>query len=331
MLSVAELLAQPQLGLRAHLLPQPDLGVRWVATSELTDPTPFLEGGEVLLTTGLDTRGWRREWQPYVARLRVAGVAALGLGVGLTHRRVPVALVNACRDGDLNLFEVSRQRTFVAISQAAAALLDRDEDATARRLVEIQRGLVQAALRSDDPEVLLLRLADAVDGAAALFDRDGVCRHGPVGPCAASLDPAVVAAEVARIRSHGSRASASVVSGGTSIVVLPLGVGPRPEGFAAVGIAGRFGETQRSATTTGVALLSLAEQRRVDRRTTDRRLRTRALELLVAADTNAARIVLAARTGTSPDDVALPPRTRLLRADGHPDAREDAIRADRGS
>lgn len=325
MLTVAELVAHPELRLRAEALPDPGLGVRWVAASELTDPTPFLEGGEVLLTTGLDTRGWRREWRPYVARLRAAGVAALGLGVGLTHRRIPAPLVSACRAEGLNLFEVPREGTFVAVSRAAAALLERDQEATARRVVDLQRRLVQAALRSDDREALLRRLADAVDGAASVHDRDGACRLGPVGPRAAALDPDVVAAEVARIRPRGNRAAASIVAGGTSIVVQPLGVGPRPEGFVAVCVPGRFGEAQRSAAATGVALLSLAEQRRVDRRTTDRRLRARALELLVGADPHAARIVLAARTGGGPGEVTLPARIRLLRAVGDHDALEDAL------
>ena len=30
-----------------------DRPVRWVAVSELEDPTPFLEGGELVLTTGM--------------------------------------------------------------------------------------------------------------------------------------------------------------------------------------------------------------------------------------------------------------------------------------
>jgi hypothetical protein len=53
-----------------------------VATSELADPTPYLEGGEVLLTTGLETGDWRAEWRPYVERLAAVGVAELELGHG---------------------------------------------------------------------------------------------------------------------------------------------------------------------------------------------------------------------------------------------------------
>src|SRR6478672_10176428 len=105
MVSVGAVLAQNELGLHAVHVPAPDLDVRWVATSELLDPAPFLEGGEVLLTTGLNTAGWRREWRGYVERLVTARVTALGLGTGLTYDRPPAALVQACRDVGLNLVE----------------------------------------------------------------------------------------------------------------------------------------------------------------------------------------------------------------------------------
>ncbi len=52
---LADLLAVPGLELAAVGVSEPDVDVRWVATSELVDPTPYLQGGEVLLTTGLET------------------------------------------------------------------------------------------------------------------------------------------------------------------------------------------------------------------------------------------------------------------------------------
>src|SRR4051794_20986850 len=97
MVTVRDVLDQSSLHLRVLELPRPEAEVRWVAVSELADPAPFLEGGEVLLTTGLDTRRWRPEWKDYVGRLADAGVVALGLAVGLTHDRAPDALVDACR------------------------------------------------------------------------------------------------------------------------------------------------------------------------------------------------------------------------------------------
>jgi len=55
---VRELLAVPELRLR--LLAGQDAAldrpVRWVAPTELADPTPFMDGGELILTTGLRQR-----------------------------------------------------------------------------------------------------------------------------------------------------------------------------------------------------------------------------------------------------------------------------------
>ena len=64
--------------------------VRWVHISELVDPTPWLSGGELLLTTGLQLEGAGHQ-REYVARLAGHGLAGLGLGTGFAHPRVPDA------------------------------------------------------------------------------------------------------------------------------------------------------------------------------------------------------------------------------------------------
>ena len=191
MVDVAQLLAQPELALVACHLPKPDAEVRWVATSELDDPAPFLEGGELLLTTGLATKGWRGQWAGYVGRLAEAGVVALALGVGLTHRRAPAGLVRACEKHGLNLIEVPRPTPFVAVSRAVAALLEDERDQVARRSLDAQRALTRAALERDDVQSLVAVLAAQVNGAAATVTRDGM----PVER-AGELDASLVRAEV---------------------------------------------------------------------------------------------------------------------------------------
>jgi purine catabolism regulator len=323
--SVSELLQDPGLSLVEVHLPDPDVEVRWVATSELVDPAPFLEGGEVLLTTGLDTVGWRTEWHGYVERLVAARVAALGIGVGLTHRRPPAPLVTACRDLGLNLFEVPRETAFVAISRTAARLIEQGEEAAARRALEAQRQLTRAALRQDDTSALLTRLAAVVGGAAATFSRDGHPEVGPVGTRRGELDLAVVDAELRRIRPQGLRAASSVTDGGVTTVVQPVGLIGRPTSYVAVLVPGRASDGQRGAVTTAVALLSLAAESRTSRRDTDRRLRATALELLVQGDARTARIVLAARSGQHLDEVRLPGSLQMIRAHAPADALDDAL------
>ena len=55
---LADVVKNPTLRLQILVDGQLDAPVRWVATSELDDPTPFLEGGEIVLTTGLAAAAW---------------------------------------------------------------------------------------------------------------------------------------------------------------------------------------------------------------------------------------------------------------------------------
>jgi purine catabolism regulator len=74
-----------------------DLPVRWVHISELQDPTPWLSGGELLLSTGmlLDSSARQRE---IVARLADHQLAGLGFGIGFSHQQVPAALLQAAAE-----------------------------------------------------------------------------------------------------------------------------------------------------------------------------------------------------------------------------------------
>lgn len=321
MVSVAELVEHTSLTLVGVHLPQPTVAIRWVATSELPDPSPFLEGGEVLLTTGLEMKQWRTQWKSYVARLVARQVVALGFATGLTHRTVPAGLIAACRDEGLNVFEVPRETTFVAISHTLASMKESDAEHAARRSLEAQRQLTQAALRQDDPAALVTRLADLVDGAAALVGRDAI---EPRGPARDELDLTVVASEVDRLRPQGLRAATSVQTGAATLVVQPVGLTGPPVGHLAVYLPHPTTDRERTAIATAVSLLSLAAQTRLERRDTDRRLRARALELLVEADARTATIVLEAR---SERGAALPKHVVIARATGPDHALRDALEA----
>src|SRR4051812_47158668 len=107
--TVATLLGTPSLGLTLHTpATAVDRPVAWVHVSELPDPTPFLEGGELLLTTGLALLQEEGHVEEYVRRLADAGVVALGLGTGLSHPDVPAGLVAAAGQHGLTLLEIPR-------------------------------------------------------------------------------------------------------------------------------------------------------------------------------------------------------------------------------
>src|SRR5438876_6930830 len=104
MLTVREVLADVDIALLAgegHL----DMPIRWVHISELVDPTPWLSGGELLLTTGMGLTDEETQ-RAYVARLVQHSIGGLGFGTGLGHDAVPPAIVEEAERLHFPLFEV---------------------------------------------------------------------------------------------------------------------------------------------------------------------------------------------------------------------------------
>lgn len=92
-LSVREVLELPVL---AEGLPRVlagasrlDRAVRWVHVTELLNPADFLEGGELLLTTGMPYPEDASRLSGYVDQLADVGAAGLVVELGYRYRRVP--------------------------------------------------------------------------------------------------------------------------------------------------------------------------------------------------------------------------------------------------
>jgi purine catabolism regulator len=96
--------------------------VRWVHSTELPDPTPWLKGGELLLTTGIQLDGPKVQ-RELIDRLADHDIAGLGFGTGFAHKRLPAALVSAARKREFPLFEVPYELPFIAITERAFAQL----------------------------------------------------------------------------------------------------------------------------------------------------------------------------------------------------------------
>ncbi|WP_199433848.1 PucR family transcriptional regulator [Qaidamihabitans albus] len=270
-LTLRELAGQGPLGLRV-LAGEPalDREIAWVHPTELADPTAFLDGGELLLTTGLTIEG--EPAADYVGRLVAAGVTGVGFGTGLSHDEVPPALVGAAATAGLPLLEVPRQTPFIAITKAVSAAVAADEYAALVRTGKGQQELTRAALGRRGPGVLVRRLARLVDAWVLLLDPAGAVREAAPGS-ARSAGPAL-GAELAAVRA-GSRV---VTVHGDEVLLQALGT--RGRGFLAVG--GRLGPAERHIVTTAAALLSLSLERDRAHGRTLRGLRTGLAGLLLA-------------------------------------------------
>src|SRR5436190_17478651 len=91
MLTVGSLVSDCDLELVAGA-DESERPIRWVHISELEDPTPWLSGGELLLTTGIQLTTAARQ-RHFCDRLVDHDLAGLGFGTGFEHKRVPKALI----------------------------------------------------------------------------------------------------------------------------------------------------------------------------------------------------------------------------------------------
>jgi DNA-binding PucR family transcriptional regulator len=122
-----------------------DLLVRWVHISELKDPTPWLSGGELLLTTGMQLNTAQRQ-RDFVNRLADHQLAGLGFGVGFGHREVPAALMQAATEREFPVFEVPYEVPFIAVTEAAFTQLVNEQYAVLRRALSAHERLERVVL-----------------------------------------------------------------------------------------------------------------------------------------------------------------------------------------
>jgi DNA-binding PucR family transcriptional regulator len=149
-----------------------DVPVRWVHISELEDPTPFLSGGELLLTTGMALTDEATQ-RAYVARLAEHGLAGLGLGTGFAHDTLPPALVQAAAEHDFPLFEVPYELPFIALTEKAFTHLVNEQYAVLRRALAAHERLERIVLSEQGLDGVATALSALIGGPALIFDGRG--------------------------------------------------------------------------------------------------------------------------------------------------------------
>jgi purine catabolism regulator len=257
-----------------------ELPVRWVHISELTDPTPWLSGGELLLTTGmqLDTPQRQRE---FVMRLADRQLAGVGFGTGFSHDTVPAALLKAAAERDLPVFEVPYDLPFIAITEAAFSRLVNEQYAVLRRALAAQERLERIVLSERGVEALAGALASLIGAAVVIFDARGetLAQHS----FRRTLDPETLATLQSEVRERARRREARAfvpsIEHGNRGLALPV--------LADGGPSGAPGQT-RAPEAWLLALKDSGPLTDFDRLTLNQAVTIVALELLrtrVAGDT----------------------------------------------
>jgi purine catabolism regulator len=176
MLTVRSLLDEFDLALADEDVP--DNPIRWVHISELDDPTPFLSGGELLLTNGINLKTAARQ-RRFVKLLADAGVAGIGLAIGLDHATLPPAMIEEASARDLPLFELPFELPFIAVTRWASTRLINEGYQALERSVEVHALLEGLVLAERGLPEVMRAIAESVSGAAMLLDDRGgeLARH----------------------------------------------------------------------------------------------------------------------------------------------------------
>jgi PucR family transcriptional regulator, purine catabolism regulatory protein len=126
-ITVEDLLRSPALQLRL-IAGESGISrrVAWAHVSELEDPTPWLCGAEMIMTTGMAIPRSAQRQCAYVQRLDDAGVACLAVSEGMFAPPLTRALRTVVAERGFPVVEVPIPVPFIAISQEIAAAAEGD-------------------------------------------------------------------------------------------------------------------------------------------------------------------------------------------------------------
>jgi len=148
--------------------------VRWVHIAEMSDPTRWLKGGELLLTTGLALVDREAEQLAMLQRLIDANLSGLGFGVGFGFKTVPAAMVALAEQHDFPLFEVPYNIPFIAITEAVASKIVNEQYSLLQRSLAVHEKLTKIVLEEKGLQFIISTLSALVGCSAVLYDFHGV-------------------------------------------------------------------------------------------------------------------------------------------------------------
>ncbi len=175
MITVQDILDIPDLNLRlvagAKATSNP---VRWVHIAELPDPTDWLKGGELLLTTGYPLVGTQEKTSEYLQRLIDNNLSGLGVGLGFSIDELPPGLVELAEDNSFPLFTIPYSVPFIAITEAVSSKIVNEQYSLLQRSLAVHEKLTKIVLEERGLEAILSTLSALVGCSAVLFDFHGL-------------------------------------------------------------------------------------------------------------------------------------------------------------
>jgi purine catabolism regulator len=258
-ITIRDLLELPGLGLKVvaggNGLDRP---IRSAHTSELQDPTPWLSGGELLLTTGMALKGSAALQRSYIRRLVAADLAGLGFGVGFGFDTIPPPIARAAERDGFPVLEVPYPVPFIAIAEAVSSSLAEDRVRDASMSVDVHERLAFLVSDGAGPADVLDEMTGLAGGWAILYDLRGDVRARADSPGSPVPDAASIWSSLppSLLAKGGPQTVADTGPEGTR-VALAVVAGKRNEGVLVFGKAERIGPRDRIVVHHGVTVLGL--------------------------------------------------------------------------
>ncbi|GGF04255.1 PucR family transcriptional regulator [Mycetocola zhadangensis] len=242
--------------------------ISWIHSSDLADPTPFLDAGQLVLTTGTQfaqATATRESFESYVERLAGAGLLGIGFGTEVIQAGTPDGLIAACERFSMPLFEVPYRVPFIAVIRSVADLIAEAAHARDAWALNAQRAISFAALRPDAIGSVLQELSRQLGRWVRLYDSRG--HQSATFDEASALGRSEllerVDAEAQRLIARGQRSSSTISDPAGQVSLQTLGRRGALRGVLATAGAGPLDAADQTVVTSVVALAGLAlEQNR---------------------------------------------------------------------
>jgi purine catabolism regulator len=262
--------------------------IRWVHVSELEDPTPWLKGGELLLTTGMGLQKTTARQRAYIERLSGAGLAGLGFGTGFSYGRVPKAVAATADRLRFPVFEVPYEVPFIAITEAVSTRMATEQYEVLQRSLEAQNHLTRAVLEEGGVAGIVASLAGSTRAWAVLLDIHGIPLAA--APASASKRALRLWEELREARPENPGFSLSLIDLGDHVSVQPVGARGHVEGFLAIGKREALTQFDRIVASHALSLLTIELDKSRAVADAERRLKGDFLDALVRGGLSAGEV-----------------------------------------
>jgi purine catabolism regulator len=262
-----------------------DAPIRWIHISELPDPTPWLSGGELLLTTGIQLATEERQ-REFIRLLAGRHLAGLGFGTGFDHAELPAGILDEARGLGFAVFEIPYEMPFIAITEKAFTRLVNEQYEVLQRGIAIHKRLERLVLEEGGLDEVVRALAAATGGAICVLSGRGKMIASKT--FRRELPPAAIEHVSEEVRRRSGVAGATGRRGAESgefapdhpeiagrSLVLPVSIRGRgaPQAWlVAARDAGGLGDFERLILQQAVTVVALELMRQRAMRDTERRL-----------------------------------------------------------